>query len=455
MRTGQTRMGQRQVGHQQAQRRPQRFLGEALAALLVIVLVALVGPANATPLDEAMDHVLTLRSADVEDRFLGSAFLWGDGRVAVTNAHVVGLAEEVRMVDRDGTEAVALVIARDSVRDVAVISVSAAFADGRSGLPLAKTAPGLGDEVFALGAPLGVEFSLTEGRISATARQVEITVPLRLLQHDAAVNPGSSGGPLVDSEGRLLGMNSQIADGSRMFVGIAYAIAAPDLDDIVTGLIEENLPGIPTLGMVARPVDRQVAAALSVDPRGLLIDSVQPGGLAEGAGLAPGDIILAVDGLTLDQPGDIAFAVERAAATGETAVDILRAGQRMELSLVLGYALDTPTERLRQIPQALPETVKAYRLAALGVALDDTGTVTAVTENSPALFAGLALGDHILTVNGAEVDLSTYEVTGPVLILVQAPGGVTRHIHLDPWAAQDSLRPVGGANVLDPDVVVF
>jgi serine protease Do len=127
----------------------------------------------------------------------------------------------------------------------------------------------------------------------------------------------------------------------------------------------------------------------------------------------------------------------------------------MELSLVLGYALDTPTERLRQVSQGLPETVKAYRLAALGVVLDDKGTVTAVTENSPALFAGLALGDSILTVNGASVDLSTYEVTGPILLLVQAPGGVTRHIHLDPWAAQDGVRPVGGANVLDPDVVVF
>ncbi|NJS39267.1 MAG: trypsin-like peptidase domain-containing protein [Rhodobacteraceae bacterium] len=156
MRTGQRQIGQRQVGQRQAQRRPQRFLGEALAALLVIVLVALVGPAQATPLDEAMTRVLTLRSADVDDRFLGSAFLWGDGRVAVTNAHVVGLAEEVRMVDRVGIEAVALVIARDSVRDVAVIAVPASFADGRMGLPLATDAPRLGDEVFALGAPWGL-----------------------------------------------------------------------------------------------------------------------------------------------------------------------------------------------------------------------------------------------------------------------------------------------------------
>ena len=81
-----------------------RFVGEALAALMVLVLVALIGPASASPLDQAMDKVFTVRSADDEDRFLGSAFLWADGSVAVTNAHVVGSAEEVRLIDRHGTD---------------------------------------------------------------------------------------------------------------------------------------------------------------------------------------------------------------------------------------------------------------------------------------------------------------------------------------------------------------
>jgi serine protease Do len=439
------------VGHKRKRTQPLRFLSEALAVALVVVLVMLVKPAAASPLDGAMDRVFTLRSADSEDRFLGSAFLWGDGSVVVTNAHVVGEAEEVRLVDRHGVEETGIVIARDPARDVAVIGV----APGRMGLALSTEVPELGDEVFALGAPLGVEFTLTEGRISATARQVDMAVPLRLLQHDAAVNPGSSGGPLVDAEGRLLGMNSQIADGSRMFVGIAYAIATPDLQEIVTGLIEESLAVVPALGLMARPVDRQVAAALSVDPVGLLVDSVLPGGLAEAAGLRPGDIILAVDGLTLVEPGDTAFAIERAGDAGEAALDILREGRRMELSLVLAAGLPQPTERLRQVTQGMPETVQSYRLAALGVMLDGEGRVTAVTDNSPALFAGLAQGDLIRTVNGAVVDLAAYEVTEAVLLLVEAPGGVTRHIYLDPWGAHQGARPVGGANVLDPDVVVF
>ncbi len=164
-----------------------RFRIEGLAVLVVLLLVALVGPARASALDRAMDRVFTVRSADAEGRFLGSAFLWGDGSVVVTNAHVVGEAGEVRLVSRQGMEAVALVIARDAVRDVAVIAAP----PGGAGLALAEDMPGLGDEVFALGAPLGVEFSLTEGRISAAARQVDPAVPLRLVQHDAAVNPGS------------------------------------------------------------------------------------------------------------------------------------------------------------------------------------------------------------------------------------------------------------------------
>ena len=430
-----------------------RFMGEAFAALFVLVLVILVRPAGASPLDGAMDHVFTLRSADAEDRFLGSAFLWGDGSVVVTNAHVVGDADEVRLVDRHGVEETALVIARDAVRDVAVIAVN----PGRAGLVLASGVPGLGDEVFALGAPLGIEFTLTEGRISATARQVDDAVPLRMLQHDAAVNPGSSGGPLVNADGQLLGMNSQIADGSRMFVGIAYAIPVADLDRIVTGLIAETLAPVPSLGLKARSVDRQVARALGVATGGLLVDSVAAGGLADLAGLKAGDIILAVGGTDLQQPGDLAFAVEAAGALGSAGFAILRGADRMDLSLALVAVAQVGDSglKLRQITQGLPETVSAYRLAALGLVLDAAGVVTAVTDNSPALMAGIAQGDRIMTVNGAVVDLGAYEVTEAVLILLQAPGGDTRHIYLDPWGATDGVRPVGGANVLDPDVVVF
>lgn len=428
--------------------RPLHYI-EALAALLVLALVALIQPASASPLDSAMDKVFTVRSNDAEDRFLGSAFLWHDGTVAVTNTHVVGKADEVRLIDRHGSEIPALVIARDPVRDVAVLSVP----EGAQGLPLAPNAPQLGDEVFALGAPLGIEFTLTEGRISTLARQTDVAVPILMLQHDAAVNPGSSGGPLVDAEGRLLGMNSRIADGSRMFVGIAYAIPTTELTRIVSGLIDETLPPFPTLGLTARPVDRQIAETLGTDAQGLLIDSVASGGLAETAGLRAGDILVATDGSPLAAPGDFAFAIERASDVGQATLSILRAWE--PLTLTLQFTAPEPTGlRTREIARA-PTTVAAYSLAELGVTLDPEGVVTALTDNSPALIAGLAKGDRVLAINGTQPDLSTFELTAPALFLLEAPGGATRHIRLDPWHAPDGVRPVGGANVLDPDVVVF
>lgn len=428
--------------------RPLPFV-EALAALLVLALVAVLSPASASPLDAAMDEVFTVRSADAEDRFLGSAFVWEGGTVAVTNAHVVGEAEEIRLIDRHGTDLTALVIARDPVRDVAVISLPTAA----QGLPLAPNPPDLGDEVFALGAPLGIEFTLTEGRISSLARQTDIAVPMLMLQHDAAVNPGSSGGPLVDADGRLLGMNSRIADGSRMFVGIAYAIPTAELTRIVQGLIDETLPPFPTLGLTARPVDRQIAETLNLPAQGLLIDAVAPGSLAETAGLEPGDIITQTSGTTLTQPGDFAFAIESATTDGKATLTLLRAGK--EVTVTLSFLAEEPTGlRTRDISRA-PATVTSYTLAELGLTLDAQGTVTALTDNSPALLTGLAKGDRILSINGTPQDLATYQLTAPVLLLLQAPGGATRHIRLDPWHAPEGVRPVGGANVLDPDVVVF
>ncbi|HMO73612.1 MAG TPA: trypsin-like peptidase domain-containing protein, partial [Paracoccaceae bacterium] len=154
-----------------------------------------------------------------------------------------------------------------------------------------------------MGAPLGAEFTVTRGMVSASARQVEAAVPLRLLQHDAAVNPGSSGGPLIDAQGRVVGMNSRIADGSRHYVGISYAIAAGDLARIVQGLVDETLIPFPKLGLQLRPVTRQIAAAMGLPAEGALVDRVDPGGLADRAGLRAGDVIAAAGGQPIATPG--------------------------------------------------------------------------------------------------------------------------------------------------------
>ncbi|WP_112311578.1 trypsin-like peptidase domain-containing protein [Pseudogemmobacter bohemicus] len=443
-----------------------QMTGFTPAAFAETVAAATAIPRSAA--DLAMDQVLVVRSADSEDVFLGSAFVWAGVRnIAVTNAHVVGMAEEVRVIDRQGNVVTAMVIGKDMVRDVAVLQLEPGLAGPEgaalNGIP-ASDQPALpGLEVYALGAPLGAEFTLTRGMVSAMARQIDLAVPLMFLQHDAAVNPGSSGGPLIEAEGRLLGMNSRIADGSRMFVGIAYAIAGGDLTRIVEGLIDESLTPFPKLGLSARPVDRKLADTLGIAPEGLLVDAVSPGGLAARAGIMAGDIILAVNGAALQNPGDFAFLVDAGLDEASIAISVSRGGNPVSLELSFAAAAPEPgmiglALRGPDGTGVAPERIRSYRLAALGIVQSEDGRVSDLTLNSPAALAGLAKGDRIRAVNGEAMDLAALEaleITAPTLLLVEAPDGVTRHLWLDPWGTATGPRAIGGANVLDPAVVVF
>lgn len=417
------------------------------AALVVVTLHFNPAHADDAPmLQTTMAAVFTVHSADAEDRFLGSAFLWRDGAVAVSNAHVVGQATEVRLTDQRGQQQIGQVIAVDPSRDVAVIAVQ----PGQGGLVPAPDAPQIGAEVWALGAPLDLAFSVTAGHISALDRQTIATAPIRMIQHDAALNPGSSGGPLVDDTGALLGMNAQIADGSRMFVGIAYAIPATDLDRIVTGLIAETLPPLPDLGLTVRPISRQLAEALNIAPSGLLVDAIAPASLAATAGLRPGDVLLAVNASRLTQPGDLAFALEAAQSQNRLDFTILRD----HTALILLAELAQPSSPLTQRGLATAKRRASYSLQDLGLSLTDS-QITSVTANSPALYAGISAHEVILQIDGQPAASQTATVfTRPVLLLLQSPTG-TRHVLLDPWATEQTLHPVGGANVLDRDVVVF
>jgi serine protease Do len=409
-------------------------------ALAFLTALATLAPTRADTLDAAMDKVFVVSSAEADARFLGSAFLWAEGKVAVTNAHVAGEASAVRLTDRAGKTVTATVIARDLRRDVAVLAV----APGVRGLePTAP--PPLGGAVWALGAPLGLDFTLTAGIVSARPRQVEPAVPLRLIQHDAAVNPGSSGGPLVDAQGRVVGMNSRIADGSRLYAGMSFAIAAPDLARIVDGLIAGTLPPVPALGLHLRPVSAGVAEALAIRPGGALVDRVAPSSPAARAGLAAGDVIVAAADMPLTTPGDLAFAVEAVQAQGRLPLILRRGAAEVAAMLHLPDAPDPPPPA----PPAAPQT-----FADLGLTVTDRTMVTAVAEDSPARYAGFAPGDRILRVNGEAPGIPT-AITRPTLFLVAREGATTLHLILDPAARDDRFRPVGGANVLDPAVTLF
>lgn len=410
------------------------------------------GAAPATGLQAALRGVVSVYSDDREERFLGSAVIWGDGRLVVSNAHVVGSRSRVEL-RHGGTWVVAQVVRVDAARDLALLVLEGPVFG--TGLPLGRAQ--LTQEVYAIGAPLEVAGSVSRGIVSALDRQVEAHVPVGMIQHDAAVNPGSSGGALVDAEGRLLGINSQIADGSRLFVGIAYALPV----EMVAAFVAGRLRAVVTLGLQGRAVNRAVAEALGLERgRGVLVDDLVAGGLAAAAGLRPGDVILSLDGQIIRAVGDLAYTLDRRQAEVLRA-EVWRAGALIEVKLDL--RVTPPPLRLARAEAGARARgvlrVEAYDLAGLGVALVDGSTeIAALTPASPAYMAGLNAGDRIVAVNGQQIGamaLRQLTLRKPVLLLVQRADGSHVHIPLDPWRNGTPLRPLGGANMLDPDVVNF
>lgn len=420
-------------------------------ALCMMLVTAIADRAQAASgLERGLRATLVVYTDDGDEKFLGSAVLWRDGRLAVTNAHVVKRNARVVLQHSDGRTVVAEVIWRDDKRDIAVIELPGAVFG--PGLEPVAALPAVGQEIYAVGAPLQAASTVTRGIVSAASRQVVASVPVRYIQHDAAINPGSSGGPLLDDQGRIVGINARIADGSRLFVGISYAIPAALIDRAIAG----DLPPVPDMGLTMRPVDRRIAAALGLEPgKGLLIDNVGTSSLGAGAGLQAGDVLVYVGDTPVLTPGDLAFALE--ARTGDTlSLTVLRNGAPVTLTLNLHIQSVSLGDDGASRSIAI---IRAYDLARLGLQLADDGvTVQVISPASPAFLAGLDIGDTILSVNGkpatAEL-LATLKISRPVLLLVQRPDGRTLHVTVDPWTNGSKMRIVGGANVLDPVVVIF
>lgn len=419
----------------------------------LILCLILILSTYAAPLVAAVPDVLRataiLRSDDDEDLFLGSAFAVGDTLTVVSNAHVVGTRSSVVLETWDGTRMRAEVVAVDPLRDLVLLRPEAP-------LPAALipgSAPDIGSPVLAAGAPLDSGLSLSAGIVSATGRQIDPREPVRYLQHTAPVNPGSSGGPLVDATGQLVGINTRIADGSRFFAGIAYAVPVGDL---LAFLADPTRPAPERPGLRVRAISRAIARALDVTPGdGVLVDDVAPGGPAARAGVRGGDILIEMNGRPVTRPGDIALIL--ADGPGPARFVVLREGGRV--SLVVPAATNGDPLRAAALQQA--DSHRSYGLGELGMQIDASGEVQAVTPGSLGFYTGLTPGDVILSINGQPVAgmapgwPEILRVEGVTLLLLRLSDGSTRHILLDPWAKAPKLRPASGANVLDQSVVSF
>jgi S1-C subfamily serine protease len=281
-------------------------------------------------------------------RGTGSGFVWDDAGHVVTNFHVIDGAARATVRLADGRDYNAALVGTSPAHDIAVLRIGVGFRRPPA-VPIGTSADlKVGQKVFAIGNPFGLDWTLTTGIVSALDRtlagQQGGPVIQNLIQTDAAINPGNSGGPLLDSAGRLIGINTAIYSPSGASAGIGFAVPVDTVRRVVPQLIATGRYTRPALGIeVDEQLNRQLAAATGRE--GVFVLRVQPSSAAERAGIAgvatgpdgivPGDVITAVDGnavrtvrelLTrLDQRsvGDVVrLTVERAGAVRDVAIEL-------------------------------------------------------------------------------------------------------------------------------------
>ena len=263
----------------------------------------------------------------------GTGFLISDNGTIVTNAHVVegATTARVRLGDH-GRDITATIVGRDPSSDLAVIKVPASATKGIKPLTLADSDKvKVGDLAVAIGYPLGLDRTATSGIVSGVGREIQAPNGFQIdeaIQTDAPINPGNSGGPLLDSAGRVIGVNSQIATaGGGGSVGIGFAVASNTLRDVVPKLTRGESINRAYLG---------VSTGARPGTTGAVIGSVVSGGPGEDAGLRAGDVIRRVAGETVQEPDDVGAAVNGRKPGDRIDVEVRRDGGTVTIPVTLG-----------------------------------------------------------------------------------------------------------------------
>ena len=340
---------------------------------------------------------------------LGSGFIISADGYIVTNNNVVEGADTIRVsMGRVGKEDTyeARVIGVDSMTDLALIKIEA------SGLPFLtfgdSDALEVGEWVVAIGSPLGLDHTVTAGIISAKGRSIQSGPYDDFLQTDASINRGNSGGPLLNMDGRVVGINTAIAQRAQ---GIGFAIPSSMAQEIISSLREHRKVSRGWLGVTIQDVDEATAKALGLDKTaGALVNSVLEGQPADKAGIQSGDVILSINGREIENTAQLLRVVAQIAPGSRTAVIIWRDGQQRTVSLTMaerdgaraavGDDTDGVTGRLGlSLRPVTPDDTRRHNLKTAAGLL-----VLALEEQGLAARAGIQSGDVILAVNNTRVN---------------------------------------------------
>jgi len=339
-------------------------------------------------------------------RGVGSGFFINKDGAILTNHHVIDGASEIFVTLNDGREFKATVLGSDARTDVALIKIDA---ENIVTLPIgtAKTLK-KGQWVLAIGSPFGLESTVTAGIVSAIGRETGEFLPF--IQTDVAVNPGNSGGPLLDLSGKVVGINAQIVSRSGGFMGISLAIPIDEAMHVAAQLQKDGRVTRGRIGVQIGEVSKDVAQASGLpDQSGAMVSRVEPDSPADKAGVLAGDIVLTFDGKKINKWSDLPRLVGLTTPGARAQMEVWRKGKPVTLSIAIGEtstpqpvaAADPPAQAIPG-QSALGITVVALTQKEREELRIKTGVkVTAVT--GAGSLAGIAANDIILTVGNADV----------------------------------------------------
>lgn len=354
-------------------------------------------------------------------RSLGSGFIVSSDGYIITNAHVVREADEVTVRLTDKREFDAKIVGQDARSDIALLKINA------SGLPTVAIGDPqklrVGQWVVAIGSPFGFDNTVTAGIVSAKGRNLPDETIVPFIQTDAAVNPGNSGGPLLNLEGEVIGVNSQIFSRSGNFAGIAFAIPIDIAMEVHKQLREKGRVSRGRLGIVIQEINKELATNFGLkEASGALVVSVEKGEAGDKAGIKSGDVILEFDGKPIKSSADLPRLVGATAPGSANKIKIWRNGETLSLTAKLGEWKDDKVASKSRNKKGEGGEEKSAKAKVLGLTLktmdaDDRKElgiegglqITAMDANDKN--SGLQVGDVLVALfnNGKKTTINSVD----------------------------------------------
>jgi serine protease Do len=338
-------------------------------------------------------------------RGVGSGFIISADGYVLSNAHVVDGADEVYVTLTDKREFKAKVIGADGSTDVALLKIEG------GNLPRLTIGDSnkirVGEWVIAIGSPFNLENTVTAGIISAKSRDTGDYLPL--IQSDVAVNPGNSGGPLINMRGEVIGINSQIATLSGAYNGISFAVPIDEAMRVGEQLKKTGKVTRGRIGVQIGGVSKDVAESLGLpNAEGAQVSMVEPGGPADKAGIKPGDIILKFNGTAIERASDVSRLVGGAAVNGKANITIWRNGAQQTLPITVAeLESDKTAKKGAKAPEVQTANALGLKVSDVPAAKKQELRIDAGVQveevDGVAAFAGLQPGDVILQLNNVAV----------------------------------------------------